>query len=129
MTPDTLRVADNPGESRYEAYEGAELAGFVTYTLETDVISFLHTEVERSHRGEGIAGEMARVALDDARARGLSVYPFCPYVSGWIQQHPDYVDLVPADRRAQFGLGLRSSRTRMGDLARGTYHVHMRWVI
>lgn len=105
MTPDTLRVADNPLESRYEAYVDGQLAGFVTYRLDPEAISFLHTEIDRSYRGEGIADHLARAVLDEARARSLAVYPFCPYISEWIGKHPDYADLVPADRRAQFGLG------------------------
>jgi uncharacterized protein len=104
VTPDTVRVADNPSESRYEAYVGDRVAGFVTYRLDPEAISFLHTEVYRSYRGEGIAGELARSVLDDARARGLAVYPFCPYIAEWIGEHREYADLVPAGRRAQFDL-------------------------
>lgn len=76
----------------------------MTYRLDPDAISFLHTEIDRSYRGAGIAGELARAVLDDARSRGLAVYPFCPYISEWIGKHREYADLVPADRRAQFDL-------------------------
>jgi uncharacterized protein len=104
VTRDTLRIADNPSKSRYEARIDDRLAGFVTYRLDGDAITFVHTEIERDYRGEGIGGELARAALDDARARGLAVYPFCPYMTEWIQQHREYVDLVPVDSRAQFDL-------------------------
>ena len=30
--------------------------------------------------------------------------PFCPYINSWIKKHPEYADLVPQDRRADFGL-------------------------
>jgi hypothetical protein len=44
--------------------------------------------------------------LDDARARGLDVLPHCPYVAAFVDGHrEEYLDLVPRDRRAQFGLG------------------------
>ena len=39
-----------------------------------------------------------------ARERGLAVHPDCPFVRGWIAKHPEYVDLVPADEHARYGL-------------------------
>jgi hypothetical protein len=45
-----------------------------------------------------------RGALDVARSRRLAVLPECDFMRGWIEKHPDYVDLVPADERARFGL-------------------------
>ena len=33
-------------------------------------------------------------ALDDAREKGLSVIPTCPYAENWISEHPDYQDLL-----------------------------------
>ena len=32
--------------------------------------------------------------LDDLRSRGLLLTPMCPFVSGYIQRHPEYRDLV-----------------------------------
>jgi predicted GNAT family acetyltransferase len=99
-------VTDNPAASRYELHVGAELAGFVTYQLRKHdtVISLLHTEVEPAFQGAHLATHLARFSLDDARERGLAVLPFCPYVASWIRKHPEYTDLVPQDRRADFGL-------------------------
>ena len=34
----------------------------------------------------------------------LAVLPFCPFVNGYIESHPDYVELVPEDYRDKFGL-------------------------
>jgi predicted GNAT family acetyltransferase len=36
-------------------------------------------------------------ALDDIRARGLRVVPFCPFVAGYIRRHSEYADLVTTD--------------------------------
>jgi predicted GNAT family acetyltransferase len=47
---------------------------------------------------------LVRFAFDDARRRGLSVLPHCPYVRRFIDTHSDeYLDLVPPDRRPEFG--------------------------
>ena len=97
-------VTDNPKASRYELHVGGELAGFIDYQLDGQVISLIHTEVDSSFQGGGLASSLARFSLDDARNRQLAVLPFCPYVQSWLKKHPDYADLVPADRRAEFGL-------------------------
>jgi uncharacterized protein len=97
-------VTDDEAQSRYELTVAGELAGFLTYKRRDQVISLIHTEVEPAFQGRGLATHLARFSLDDARKRGLAVLPFCPYVNSWIKKHPDYTDLVPADRRAEFGL-------------------------
>ena len=99
-------VTDNPAASRYELHVGTELAGLVTYQLRAQdkVISLLHTEIEPAFQGAHLATHLARFSLDDARKRGLAVLPFCPYITSWIKKHPEYTDLVPQGRRADFGL-------------------------
>jgi predicted GNAT family acetyltransferase len=43
--------------------------------------------------------------LDDARTRGLSVRPYCPYVATFIREHAqEYLDLVDEGDRARFDL-------------------------
>lgn len=99
-------VSDNPAASRYELHVGTELAGFVDYRLDErdKVISLVHTEVEPAFRHDHLATSLARFSLDDARGRGLAVLPYCPYITSWIRKHPEYADLVPADRRGDFGI-------------------------
>jgi uncharacterized protein len=97
-------VADNPAASRYELHVDGELAGFVNYHLRGPVISLIHTEIDPRFQGAGLAAKLARFSLDDARKRQLEVLPFCPYIQSWLKKHPDYADLVPADRRAEFDL-------------------------
>jgi predicted GNAT family acetyltransferase len=95
---------DNPEEFRYEMHVGGELAGFVTYQLRGQEISLQHTEVEPAFQGAHLAAHLARFTLDDARKRDLAVLPFCPYINSWIKKNPEYTDLVPEGRRAEFGL-------------------------
>jgi predicted GNAT family acetyltransferase len=105
-----LRVADNPGKSRYEITVDGEIAGFAEYRRGAadgdgrDDIAFLHTETDERFRGEGIASHLIQASLDSARERKLAVLPFCPFVRAWIGEHRGYADLVPANRRQDFGL-------------------------
>lgn len=97
-------ITDNPQDSRFEIHVGDELAGMALYQLRGQVISIIHTEVDDRFQGLGLAGKLARAVLDQARERGLAVLPYCPYIRSWIGSHPEYTDLVPADRRAEFRL-------------------------
>ncbi|GAA0278295.1 GNAT family N-acetyltransferase [Cryptosporangium japonicum] len=101
---DNVKISDAPDESRYEADLDGALAGVVEYQLDGETIVFTHTGVPPEFEGRGIASQLARHVLDDARRRGLQVLPRCPYIAGWIARHPDYLDLVPEASRARFKL-------------------------
>jgi predicted GNAT family acetyltransferase len=100
----TPSISDKPTLSRYEIAVDGAVVGFVTYKRSPGQIAFIHTETEPGHKGEGLGSRLVRSVLDTARADGLAVLPFCPFVRGFIQRHREYAELVPAGRRAEFGL-------------------------
>jgi predicted GNAT family acetyltransferase len=67
---------NNPAEYRYEVWVDGELAGYTQYVLRPGRIAYLHTEVYESYGGMGLGSQLARSALDDARARGFVVMPY-----------------------------------------------------
>lgn len=89
-------TSHQPDRQRYEARLDGQLAGFAEYELRgEDLIVFTHTEVDDAFEGRGVAGAIARFALDDVRATGTRrVVPRCPFIKSWIEKHPDYQDLV-----------------------------------
>ncbi len=89
-----VTVRDDPGTHRYVATVDGDEAGGAHYVVKGDVVTFTHTEIDADHEGKGVGGELARHALDDARARGLQVVARCPFIAGWIRRHPDYRDLL-----------------------------------
>src|SRR5215218_4611842 len=94
-TMNDVEVRNNPAEYRYEVFANGELAGYTQYVLDRGRIAFLHTEVYEPHESLGLGTQLTRVALDDARARGLMVMPFCPFVADFIERHlEEYGDLV-----------------------------------
>jgi predicted GNAT family acetyltransferase len=97
-------VVDAPERKRFEASVDGELAGFLIYRLRPGLLALIHTEVEDRFEGRGLGGRLARYALDQARAEGLAVLPFCPFVNEWMKRHREYVDLVPAEYRPNFDL-------------------------
>ena len=100
----TPTVTDVPAHKRFEISVGGDVAGFVEYRCRPGVISLLHTEIDPSREGGGLGTLLVKAALDSARAAGLAVQPYCPFVRHFIDRHPEYLDLVPVERRQQFGL-------------------------
>jgi predicted GNAT family acetyltransferase len=102
ISVDDLEVTDNPEAGRFEVRVGNDVA-FVTYAKRGSTIAYLHTEVPMSLEGQGIAGKLAKYALDYARENRLDVVPICPYVADYIRRHPEYDDLVaPRNRWKEF---------------------------
>jgi predicted GNAT family acetyltransferase len=99
-----VAVIENAELGRYEIRSDGELAGFVTYRRHPGLIEFVHTEIDKRFEGHGLASQLSRSVLDTARADGLQVLPVCPFVRAFIREHHDYLDLVPAGRRAGFDL-------------------------
>ena len=88
-----INVRDNPDRGRYEA-ETANGTAKAYYELNGDTITFTHTEVPFADRGQGVAAQLARAALDDARTRGLRVVASCAYIAAFVRRHPEYQDLL-----------------------------------
>ena len=96
----SLQIDDNPEKHRYEALVDGELVGFIQYRLQDRRMTMVHTEVEPAYEGQGVGSELAKVALEDVRERGLELVPRCPFIARYVQRHPDlYLDLVPESLR------------------------------
>jgi predicted GNAT family acetyltransferase len=107
---ESVAIVDSPERSRFEISVDGTLAGYAEYVDAEpdgdDVVerTFPHTVVEEEYGGRGLATVMIRTALDAARVAGFAVNPQCRAVRGFIAKHAEYVDLVPAGRRAELEL-------------------------
>ncbi|RKN36644.1 GNAT family N-acetyltransferase [Micromonospora musae] len=88
-------VTDVPERDRFEARnETGDLAGVVTYQLTGTIIAYTHTEVDPEFEGQGVGSTLARAVMDDARAKGRTVVPICPFIAKWLTRHPEYEQIV-----------------------------------
>lgn len=89
-----VEVRNNPKQSSYEIFEDGQRVGLMAYQVKGDVVVASHTETEPGRQGQGLAGQLVRVALDEIRASGRYVDPQCSFVRHFVDSHPDYQDLV-----------------------------------
>jgi uncharacterized protein len=91
-----FEVRNNLARHRYELWVDGQRVGHAKYLLVGHGrIAFVHTKVYEPHERLGLGTQLARVGLEDARARGLMVMPLCPFIANFIERHLDeYADLV-----------------------------------
>lgn len=87
-------VIHNENSRRFEIQSADAPLAFLNYTIAGDRITFEHTFVPDQLRGKGIAANLARVALIEARQRNFKIIPRCSYVATFIKRHPEFVDLL-----------------------------------
>ena len=83
----------NFATERFESQVDDTLA-FLLFHRKGTTLSLIHTEVPPALEGRGLAGALARTALDYARSHAMNVKPFCPFVAAYLQRHPEYQELV-----------------------------------
>jgi predicted GNAT family acetyltransferase len=90
-----LTVTDNPAKTRYELHDDDHLVGFTEYHERADgVLVFPHTVVTSPKRGAGYGSTLVQGALDAVRAQGRTIVAECPFVARFVEEHPDYQDLL-----------------------------------
>ena len=93
-------VTDVPERERFEARDEAGVtAGVVTYQLTGTIIAYTHIEVDPEFEGKGVGSILARAVMDDARAKGRTVVPICPFLSKWLEKHREYDGIVVRSTR------------------------------
>ncbi|WP_198082710.1 GNAT family N-acetyltransferase [Variovorax sp. E3] len=101
--PSPASVQDNPAKHRFEYASQGERAVAI-YSLDGDVITFIHTLVPEALQGQGIARQLVLAGLASARERGLRVIPQCPVFAAYMRSHPDTHDLLADEGRKLLGL-------------------------
>jgi predicted GNAT family acetyltransferase len=88
-------VVQDAAMKRFELLVDGEQLGLADYQLRDGTIVFTHTEIDPAHREHGLGAELVRGALNLVRAEtDYRVVARCPFMAGWIDDNPDYADLL-----------------------------------
>jgi predicted GNAT family acetyltransferase len=88
-----IPVVDNPDAGQFEAHVDGRVA-LVSYLRNGDTIILTHTEVPKELEGRGLGSVLARGVLDRARREGWKVVVRCPFITSFIERHPEYRSVV-----------------------------------
>jgi uncharacterized protein len=88
-----MSVRDNKERHRFELDVEGGMA-FASYVITPAAVVITHTETPRALRGRGIASDLVKGALDLIRADGRKVRAGCSFVADYLEQHPEYADIV-----------------------------------
>jgi uncharacterized protein len=78
---------------RFEIGQGGHVA-YLEYTVAGKILALVHTEIPKELRGQGLASELAKSALQWARDHQMKVDVICPSVAGYLERHKQFSDLV-----------------------------------
>jgi hypothetical protein len=104
---DSPSIVDDVEHHRFVVVEDAaagdagagssDVEGELVYRLDGDRLILIHTGVDESLQGRGVAGHLVTAAVDTARAEGLTIVPWCPYARHWLREHPDAAREISID--------------------------------
>lgn len=86
-------VTDNEAEGQFELKTEEGLA-VLTYDRREGKLFLLHTGVPEEMEGKGVGGQLVHAALEQARAQGLKVVPYCSFAHAYAGRHPEFADVV-----------------------------------
>jgi len=64
------------------------------YIRTKDKIFLTHTEVPEKLEGQGIGSQLIKAVLEEIERQDLTLVPLCPFVAGYIKEHPEWRKLV-----------------------------------
>ena len=91
-------VVHVPEPRRFEIRLG-EYPAVAEYVRGDDEIVLTRTFVPPVLRGRGLAERLVRAALEFARLERLRMVPACPYVTAFVERHPELVTPTPPGSR------------------------------
>lgn len=87
-------IIHQPSLHRF-ALKGKEDKAYIAYTLENNVCTVKHTEVDKSLGGQGIAAQLALTLYDWTQSQKYVLHSECEYMTAWLKRH----SVPPGDDR------------------------------
>lgn len=85
---------DHGDHGEYRAHPAdSHFIGRLTWVQKDGVRRAEHTLVPKEIGGRGIAGELVKALIADAREQGFRIDPECSYVAAQFRRHPEWADL------------------------------------
>ena len=91
-----VTIRQNPDRKRFEVVVAGNVIGKAAYKDYDGGSSpqriFYHTVINEEYGGQGLAGQLATVALDETVSAEMGIVPVCPFIKKFLTKHPEYAD-------------------------------------
>lgn len=94
MSDATIELEDGENRGQYTYKSDGQPPAKMTFQRRGDVLVIDHTFVPQSYRGQGIALELVKRSVADAREHDWKIHPVCSYVVAQFAKHPDWSDVL-----------------------------------
>ncbi len=95
-----VTIRHNPERQRFEVLTRGNVIGKAVYKEYDDGVApqriFYHTVINEEYGGQGLAGKLAKVALDETVDEGRAIVPVCPFIKTYLGKHPEYAAATAA---------------------------------
>ncbi len=95
-----MEVINNKKNFRFEAPQPDGEVATLEYRWLKGSIVLMHTLVPVSARGKGVGAALVKYVLDYIRTSGLKMVVYCPFVTKYLERHPEYNDLIDDSKRS-----------------------------
>ncbi|MES2701118.1 MAG: GNAT family N-acetyltransferase [Bacteroidota bacterium] len=93
-----MQITNNKKLSRFETQLPDGEYAIIEYRWLKAAMVLMHTFVPNSGRGQGIADELAKYALEYIRAHHLKAIIYCTFILKYVERHPGYEDIIQEKR-------------------------------
>lgn len=112
------KFRDNALLSRFELYRNGVLAAYLQYAMRGGDILLLHSVIVPRFGRLGLESVLMQAVLLNAHRRRLAIMPYCPEAQDFLNDHPQFLPLIPAKQRRRFTLLLASRAAAAGQQRR-----------
>jgi predicted GNAT family acetyltransferase len=91
---ETIHITNNEQLLHFETPLSNGEFAFVEYRWHNKELVLMHTLVPEGFEGKGIAGALAKYALEYAKANQLKIIVYCPYINAYLKRHTEYQVLL-----------------------------------
>ena len=89
-----MKFKSNEAKTWLEDENGKQIAVLDHPEVRPGVVNLVHTEVDPSLGGQGIAGKITQAVAEKLREEGLKAELTCSYAIRWFAKHPEYADVL-----------------------------------
>ncbi len=94
MNYDVKKEEQETKGAYYIEIDGTRASEMTYSKAGTDRIIIDHTQVEDAYRGSSLGEKMVKKAVEDAREKGISIVPLCPFARSVFEKHPELRDVL-----------------------------------